>query len=301
MIDIKNLSKSFEGVKVVNQISCSIGDGTVFGIVGSNGAGKSTLLRTMSGVYDAEEGSIIYDGTELNNKLENAPSILFLSDEMYYEPNDSINALAKRYKLFYKNFDDEKFARILDVFSLNKKTRIEKLSKGMKKQAVLSVALSCGAKYLFLDETLDGLDPIMRINAKKLIYEEISDKKVTVVITSHSLKELEDMCDSLAMLHEGKIVVKGDVDGLKGELVKVRCAFSQKVSQSDFKGIDILDFASSGKLCTIIVKGKDGEIEKKISGMKPIYLEVLPVSIEETFVVSLKIKGYGSHMDWRDE
>ncbi len=301
MIQIKNVSKSFDGVKVLNDISCEMNEGTIFGIVGSNGAGKSTLLRTMAGVYDVEQGSISYDGTELKNKINYTPDILFLSDEIHYEPSETIGNLANRYKLFYNNFSDEKLNKLLEIFGLNKRTRIEKLSKGMKKQTVLSVALACRAKFLFLDETLDGLDPIMRINAKKMIYDEIADRQMTAVVTSHSLKELEDMCDNLAMLHEGGIVVQGNVDNLKGEMIKVRCAFESNISKEDFDGIEIYEFANSGKLYTIVTAGEEDVIKEKIAGMNPKYIELLPVSVEETFVIRLGIAGYGSQIDWRVE
>ena len=301
MIEIKNISKSFDEAKVLDDITCEVKRGTIFGIVGSNGAGKSTLLRVISGVYDPEEGSIAYNGTKLNNKLINTPDILFLSDEIHYEPSETINNLSKRYKLFYSNFSDEKLNVLLEMFNLKRKTRIEKLSKGMKKQAVLSVALACQPEFLFLDETLDGLDPIMRINAKKMIFDEILERQMTVVIASHSLKELEDMCDNLAMLHEGKIVVQGNVDSLKGQLIKIRCAFEGSVAKEDFKDMEIYSIESNGKLYTIVASGDEEKIKAKISGMNPMYIEVLPVSVEETFVIRLQLAGYGSHMDWRSE
>jgi len=293
MIEIMDVSKSFDGNKVLDNISCQIDDGTILGIVGSNGAGKSTLLRIMCGVYDIKQGSVIYEGVNLDNKLNYAPDILFLSDDMYYESGETIHSMAKRYRLFYKNFSNKKYDKLLSLFNLDKKKRIGKLSKGMKKQAFLSIALACDAKYLLLDETLDGLDPLMRINAKKLIFEETIKRQMVTVITSHSLKELEDMCDSLSMLHKGKVILRGYVDDFKSQFVKVRCAFEGQVVEEGFEDIDIESFECSGRIYTIIAKGDVEKIKDEVSKLNPILIEVIPITIEEIFVIKLKKTGYG--------
>jgi len=298
MIEIKDVSKSFDGNKVLDNISCQIDDGTILGIVGSNGAGKSTLLRIMCGVYDIKEGKIKYDGKNLENKLNYAPDILFLSDDMYYESGETIHSMAKRYRLYYKNFSNKKYEKLLSLFNLDKKKRIGKLSKGMKKQALLSIALACDAKYLLLDETLDGLDPLMRINAKKLIFEETVKRNMITVIASHSLKELEDMCDSLSMLHKGKIILHGNVDDFKSQFVKIRCAFDGQVVEEDFEDIDIQSFECSGRIYTIIAKGDAEKIKDEVDKLSPILLEVLPITVEEIFIIRLKRLGYGNQLEW---
>ena len=299
MIEIKNISKSFDEKKVLEDISLKIADGSIFGIVGSNGAGKSTLLRMMSGVYDVKDGSVLYGGVELGNKIKNTPNILFLSDDMYYETSDTIESMGKRYRTFYKEFECEKFEKLLNVFGLEKKTRMEKLSKGMKNQALLSAALASNAKYLLLDETLDGLDPLMRINAKKIIFDETIKREMVTVITSHSLKELEDMCDNLSMLHEGKIILQGNIDEFKANIVKIRCAFDEEITKDDFEELDIESFEKSGKIYTIIANGDKEIIMEKINKLKPILVEVFPVTIEEIFVIKLKQLGYGDKLEWR--
>jgi len=298
MIEVRNISKSFDDNIALDNISCDIADGSIFGIVGSNGAGKSTFLRILSGVYDINQGSILYDGEKLNNKMNNVPDILFLSDDMFFEPADTINSLAKRYKAIYEKFDYEKFEDLLKAYGLRKSEKMAKMSKGMRKQAFLSIALASNAKYLMLDETLDGLDPIMRINTKKLIFDEMSLRDMITVITSHSLKELEDMCDTLSMLHEGKIVIQGSIDDFKSSVVKIRCAFNNIVTKEAFKDIDIENLHISGKICTVIIKGSEEDAKTVLNKMNPLLVEILPVTVEELFVIKLNQMGYGSNMEW---
>lgn len=301
MIEIKNISMSFDDKKVLDDISCNISDGTIFGVVGSNGAGKSTLFRMMSGVYDKKSGEILYDGVDLGNKLNVAPEILFLSDEAYFESPDTIDMVAKRYKAYYKNFDNKKYLRMLKAYRLEKAMRMIKLSKGMKKQAFLSIALACNAKYLFLDETLDGLDPLMRINTKKVIFDEALNRSMITIIASHSLKELEDICDSLAILHDGKMIVQGAIDDIKIGLTKVRCAFNEEMTEDDFANLDILHFDRSGKIYTIVADDDESIVKKEIDKFNPILVEVLPITIEEVFVIRLQQLGYGVQNFMEDE
>lgn len=294
MIEIKNISKSFDDIKVLDDISCIIKDGAVFGIVGSNGAGKSTLLRMISGVYDIHSGTIAFDGTILEDRIDSIPSLLFLSDEVYFESADTIDIVTKRYKNIYKDFNEEKYKKLLGIFELNITQRMMKLSKGMKKQVFLSIALSSNVKYLLLDETLDGLDPLMRINIKKLIFDETMKNNMTTIVTSHSLKELEDICDGLAMIHNGKIVIQGDLDEIKRDLVKVRCAFNGEISENTFKSLNLVSYEKSGKIVTIVAKGDAREVEKEVNKLNPILVEILPITVEEVFISKLRQLGYGN-------
>lgn len=294
MIEIKNISKLFDGNKVVNDITCSIKQGSIFGIVGSNGAGKSTLLRMMTGVYDVNQGEILYDGKDLGNKLVNTEDILFLSGELHVEYAETMDMLAKRFKAHYKKFDDEKYQKLLEVYDLPKNKRISRFSKGMIKQAFLSVALACNVKYLMLDEVLDGLDPLMRINTKKILFDEAYSNKSTIIITSHSLKELEDVCDAVAMLHKGEMLVQGGIDDIKSDIVKVRCALEKEITKDDIKELDVQKFEQSGKLYTIVVRTDEANAKKVLDKFKPILLEILPITIEEVFVIKLQQTGYGN-------
>jgi len=294
MIEIKNVSKSFDKSEIVKNITCSIKEGSIFGIVGSNGAGKSTLLRMMTGVYDVNQGEIWYDGVELGNKLTNTQDILFLSGELHVEYAETMEMLAKRYKAHYREFDEEKYQKLLEVYDLPKNKRIAHFSKGMLKQAFLSVALACNVKYLVLDEVLDGLDPLMRINTKKILFDEAYTKKATIIITSHSLKELEDVCDSIAMMHKGEVLVQGSVDDIKSDLVKVRCALETQITQKDIEELNVQKFEQSGKLYTIVAKTSKENAKTVLDKFNPILLEMLPITIEEVFVMKLQQMGYGT-------
>lgn len=294
MIEIKNVSKFFDDNKVVNDITFTIKQGSIFGIVGSNGAGKSTLLRMMTGVYDVNHGEILYDGHDLGNKIANTENILFLSGELHVEYAETVEMLAKRFKSHYVKFDDEKYEKLLEVYDLPKNKRMSRFSKGMIKQAFLSAALACNVKYLMLDEVLDGLDPLMRINTKKILFDEVYSNKTTIIITSHSLKELEDVCDSIAMLHKGEILVQGGIDDIKSDIVKVRCALEKEITEGDIEELNVQKFEKSGKLYTIAARTNEEHAKKVLEKFNPILLEILPITIEEVFVIKLQQMGYGN-------
>lgn len=300
MIEIKNVSKSFDDNRVIKNLSCSIKEGSVFGIVGSNGAGKSTLLRMISGVYDVNEGEVLYNGVDLGNKIESTEDILFLSSELHTEYAETAQKIANRYKAHYKKFDNKKYEKLLEVYGLPKNKRVSKFSKGMIKQVFLSVALACNVKYLFLDEVLDGLDPLMRINTKKIIFDEAFGNKMTIAITSHSLKELEDMCDAMIMLHKGEVVLKDSVENIKSSLTKIRCAFEHDISAEDIKELHIERFEQSGKLYSIVVKDSEEAAKATLEKYNPILLEVLPLTVEEVFVIKLQQMGYGNNVFMED-
>ncbi len=206
MIKIENLTKNLGENKVLEGLDLIINDGDIFGLVGINGAGKSTLLRTISGVYEAESGSITYDGKDVFENPEVKKDIFFLSDNPYYPNNSSINNIIDFYKSFY-DIDVERFNKIINKFKLDTKKTINNFSKGMKRQLFIALAIAIGPKYLFLDEAFDGLDPLARLIFKRELSELIEEKKITVIISSHSLRELEDICDKYGLLDKGKINV----------------------------------------------------------------------------------------------
>lgn len=248
----------------------------------------------MTGVYDVSQGEILYGGVTLGNKIENTEDILFLSSELHVEYAETMDMLAKRFKAHYKNFDHQKYKKLLEVYDLPKNKRISRFSKGMIKQAFLCAALACNVKYLMMDEILDGLDPLMRINTKKMLFDEAYSNKTTIIISSHSLKELEDVCDSIAMLHKGEILVQGGIDDITANLIKVRCAFENEITEDKLKELDIQKFEKSGRLYTIVAKTSEENAKKVIGKFNPILLEMLPLTLEEVFVIKLQQMGYGN-------
>ncbi len=292
MISIKNLTKNFDDFTALDNVSCNIEKGVIYGVVGSNGAGKSTLLRLLSGIYKADGGIIEFDGENVWENPTVKENIVFVPDDIFYLNGSNLNRMAKLYASVYKNFDYSRFNFLVQTFKLDSKKSINTFSKGMKRQAAVILALSCHAQYMFFDETFDGLDPVMRALVKKLICDDVIENNVTAIMTSHSLRELEDTCDQLALLHKGGLVFESDISNLKTSLFKVQVAFSNDFTQADFGDLDILHYEKSGSVANMIVKG-DKEIT--ISGLKkmnPLLLDILPLSLEEVFTYEMAMLGY---------
>lgn len=293
MIQITNLTKTFGQTKAVDDMTCTIPDGCIFGMVGANGAGKSTLLRLIAGVYMQDSGTITIDGKTIYDNPSAKENIVFSADVMRtVSSGATLKRMADFYATFYKKFSYEKFEHLASVFGLKPKMRIRAMSKGMTKQSQTILALSCNAKMILFDETFDGLDPVARNVAKKLLYREVCDNGTTILVTSHSLRELEDTCDQLAMVYKGKIVLQSDVEGLKTKLFKVQLAFADERDRSAFDGFDVLSFNKAGKVINLILKGDRDESEARIKAMDPVLMEVLPLSLEEVFTYEMDTMGY---------
>ena len=265
MIEAKNVSKSFDGFCALNDISCVIPDGCIYGLVGTNGAGKSTLLRIMTGVYRQDAGGLTYDGMPVYENPIIKKDIVYVPDELYFLPGANLNRMAKLYAAVYP---------------------------GMKRQAAIMLALSCCPKYMFFDETFDGLDPVMRNLIKAIICQEVEDRHAVAVITSHSLRELEDTCDQLALLHKGGLVLESELIDLKTNMFKVQTAFLDEYDRGRFEGINILHFAKRGSVSNIIVRGDREEIIARFNALHPVILDILPLTLEEVFTYEVEALGY---------
>lgn len=295
MIEITNLSKGFGSVKALDSMTCTIPDGCIFGMVGANGAGKSTLLRLISGIYLPDEGSVKINGEEVYDNPKAKENLVFSSDIMRLVSNGAtLKRMAQFYASVYKNFSFEKFEHLASIFNLKPSLKVRAMSKGMTKQSQTILSLACNTDIILFDETFDGLDPIARNVAKKLLYREVCDNGTTIIVTSHSLRELEDTCDQLAMVYKGKIVLQSDVSDLKTKLFKVQLAFDQEHSREDFTaaGLELLSFTKAGKVVTLILKGDRDDAEAKLNAMKPVLMEVLPLSLEEVFTYEMNVMGY---------
>lgn len=295
MIEITNLSKGFGSVKALDSMTCTIPDGCIFGMVGANGAGKSTLLRLISGIYLPDEGSVKINGEEVYDNPKAKENLVFSSDLMRLVSNGAtLKRMAQFYASVYKNFSFEKFEHLASVFNLKPSLKVRAMSKGMTKQSQTILSLACCTPIMLFDETFDGLDPIARNVAKKLLYREVCDNGTTIIVTSHSLRELEDTCDQLAMVYKGKIVLQSDVSDLKTKLFKVQVAFEEEHAREEFtaNGLEVLSFNKAGKVATLILKGDRDDAEAKLRAMKPVLIEVLPLSLEEVFTYEMNIMGY---------
>ena len=287
MIKVENVVKKFEDFTALNQISCTIPDHCIYGLVGSNGAGKSTLLRLINGVYRQDEGSVTVDDAPVFENIEAKQKLVYVPDELYYMGNASMDRMALVYKGFYPEFSQERYETLAEQFKLDRKKGMNTFSKGMKRQAVTILALACRTKYIFFDETFDGLDPIMRNVVKSIIYDDVCERGTTAVITSHSLRELEDTCDQLALLHKGGLVLQSEVSDLKTNLFKMQIAFFNS------KGaLSLMHFSKQGSVANVIMRGNSDFAMDQLKKYDPILVEVLPLTLDEVFTYEMELLGY---------
>ena len=292
MICAKNLTMKFDDFAALKNLNCEIPESCIYGLVGSNGAGKSTFLRLVSGIYRPDEGEITIDGQAVYENPEIKSQILYVPDELYFLPQSNMYRMAELYSSIYKNFSYERFENLTKTFGLNPKANINTFSKGMKRQAATILALSCMPKFLFFDETFDGLDPVMRNLVKQVIYNDVLERKTTTIITSHSLRELEDTCDQLALLHKGGIVFESDIQNLKTSLFKIQVAFNGEFNKERFTNIEMMDYNQLGSVATFIARGDKEEVVAKIRALEPVLLDVLPLNLEEVFIYEMESLGY---------
>ena len=292
MIKVEELTKIFGSTRALDRVTCSVNDGCVYGMIGSNGAGKSTFLRVLSGVYKPDSGTVTVDGDSLWNNPVAKGRVMFVPDELYFLAGANIKRMGSLYATLFPRFDKKRFAQLIEGFRLDPRAQISTFSKGMKRQAATALALAAKPDYLFFDETFDGLDPIMRHYVKGLICEDVLDRGATAIITSHSLRELEDTCDQLALLHKGGLVLESDVLDLKTTKFKVQAAFREQITDGAFVGLDIKSMTKQGSVYNMIVNGDREKTVEALKKFDPILLEILPMTLEEVFVYELEALGY---------
>lgn len=292
MIRTENLTKLFDDYKALDAINCTIPEGCIYGMVGSNGAGKSTFLRLLTGIYRADEGNVTIDDENVYENPVIKSKIAFVPDELFFLNGANMDRMADLYRACYPDFDNKRYEYLAGTFQLDTRKPLMTFSKGMKRQAATILAISCKPKYLFFDETFDGLDPVMRNLVKSLICQDVEERKATAILTSHSLRELEDTCDQLALLHRGGLVFESDITNLKTKLFKVQVAFKEEFDKHSFEGIEMLHFVKHGSVANIIVRGDRDEVTGRIREMRPLLLEILPLSLEEVFTYEMEALGY---------
>ena len=292
MIQVERLTKKFQTYTALNQISVSVQPGSVFGLVGSNGAGKSTLLRTIAGIYKPDSGTVAIDGTPIFEHPNVKNDIFFISDFPYFIPQSNMKEMAKFYASMYSNWSHERYRELCSLFPIEEKMKISSMSKGMQRQVALICALSTQPKVLLMDEIFDGLDPVMRQLLKKLLAREVSERNITVMSASHNLRELEDVCDHVGLLHQGGVVFEQELDGLKLNLHKLQAVFKPMISMDVFSDLDILKFDMKGSLINMVIRGDKGVISRRIEALKPVYFEMLPLTLEEVFISEMEVSGY---------
>lgn len=286
------VSKQFDQIQALHQVSTYIPKGSIFGLIGSNGAGKSTFLRLLAGIYRPDQGQVLIDGQSVYENEALKQRIFYISDEQFYFPNSSMQEMADYYAVLYQRFSYERFAELTKLFRLDSRRKLSTFSKGMQKQAHIILALSCQPDYLFCDETFDGLDPVMRQAVKRLLADAVLEQQMTPIIASHNLRELEDICDHIGLLHQGGVVFERELDQLQNNIHKVQCAFTEPKEREAFAGLDIVTAEQRGSLSILIVRGNAEKTEAIIGAMKPLYCELLPLTLEEIFITEMEVLGY---------
>lgn len=293
MIKATGVSKSFDDIKAVDNVSLSLKEGEVFGLIGTNGAGKSTFLRMMAGVIRPDEGTIELDDEEVYENTNAKSKMMYLSDEQFFYPGSSVRDMLKFYKEIYKDFDEAQFSSLCASFELGLDRKIRTFSKGMKKQLSILFGICSKVKYLFCDETFDGLDPVMRQAVKSLFAAQMSDRDFTPIIASHNLRELEDICDHVGLLHKGGVILSKDLADLKSNIHKVQCVFDENQNFDEIaRRLTIVNSEKRGRLHTLTVRGEKESILNTIDSFNPVFCEALPLSLEEIFISETGVIGY---------
>ena len=292
MIELKNLKKYYGDIAAVDNISLTIKNGVVMGLLGTNGAGKSTLLRCMAGILKPEHGEVLINGQPVWNNPEAKSLFFYISDDQFYFPNSTPKDLGAFYKTYYPAFDAEHFHELLNKIDLPANRKIRTFSKGMKKQLSILLGICAGTQYLFCDETFDGLDPVMRQAIKSLFIQEMAERSFTPVIASHNLRELEDISDHIGLLHKGGVLLSQDLEDLRSNLTKVQCVLPEEYDQKIQDALLVVKMQRHGKLLTMTVRGESDKVIGWLNSLNPIYCEAIPLTLEEIFISETEVAGY---------
>ena len=292
MLEAKNLTKRFDDIMAVDHISAQIRDGYVFGLIGTNGAGKSTFLRMASGVLKPDEGTIQLDGEDIYENLKMKRRFFYISDDQFFFGNATPQELMAFYRTVYPEFNVQRYYHLLESFDLGKRRKVSTFSKGMKKQLSVILGLCANTEYIFCDETFDGLDPVMRQAVKSLFANDMAERNLTPIIASHNLRELEDICDHVGLLHKGGILLSKDLDDMKLNIHKSQGVLKPGMKAEELEGLDIVKTEYRGSLATITVRGKREEVEAAMRAGEPLFFELIPLSLEEIFISETEVAGY---------
>ncbi len=293
MITASQISKQFDGIEAVKDISVSIRNGEVFGLIGTNGAGKSTFLRMACGILKPDSGTLLVDEKQVYENDAVKAEIFYISDDQYFLPNATPLDMADFYNDYYVKFDMGRFRELLGKFQLEQRRKVATFSKGMKKQLSVLLGVCANTKYMFCDETFDGLDPMMRQAVKSIFAGELAGRDFTPVIASHNLRELEDICDSVGILHQGGVIMQKDLEEMKLNIHNIQCVFHTPEDEAAaLRGLAIVKSEKRGSLNTLTVRGKIEEIMAGINLHNPVFAENISLTLEEIFISETEVAGY---------
>ena len=293
MIEAKAVSKSFDGFLALNDLDMTVPKGSIYGLVGPNGAGKSTILRHLCGVYRPDSGVITIEGQPVYENPTIKERMVVIPDDVYYYGSASVREMMKFYRGMYPTFSMERFEKLAEAFpEVDAKRPIRRMSKGMQKQAAFWLAMSCCPDYLLLDEPVDGLDPVMRRQVWSLLMGDVAERGTTVLVSSHNLRELEDVCDHVGILSRGRVLIERSLSDLQENLVKMQVVFQEKEMPRMPEDLQILHVSRVGRIHTLIVRGGATEVTNRLAAFGPILLEALPLTLEEIFIYELGGEDY---------
>ncbi len=292
MIEAIGLTKRFDDIIAVDHIDAQIKEGSVFGLIGTNGAGKSTFLRMAAGILKPDEGKILIDGEEVFENAAIKSRFFYISDDQFFLNNATPKDMMQYYRVLYPAFDETRFYSLLKGFDLKPDRKIHTFSKGMKKQLSVLLGICAGTSYIFCDETFDGLDPVMRQTVKSLFANDMAERNLTPIIASHNLRELEDICDHVGLLHKGGILLSRELDDMKLNIHKVQCVLKPGDEPEQLHGLDIIGMERRGSLLTLTIRGKKEEIGTILQTYHPVFFEMIPLSLEEIFISETEVAGY---------
>ena len=289
-IQVRELVKSFDGFRALDGLNISVPKGAVYGLVGPNGAGKSTVIRHLAGIYKQDSGEVLIDGEPVYENTAVKSRIAYIPDEIFYFSQASLNDMMKFYSSVYPTFSPERFEKLGEAFELDRKRHIRKFSKGMQKQAAFLLALSQCPDVVILDEPVDGLDPVMRRQVWNILLGDVAENGTTVIVSSHNLRELEDVCDHVGIMDRGKMCIERSLGALQSSIVKIQLALPDGVSLPD--GLEILHSSSVGRVRQLILRGSAEELTAKLYTCAPLLCDILPLSLEEIFIYEMEGAGH---------
>ena len=295
MLTVQGLNKSFGTKKAIAELSLALGEGHIFGMLGTNGAGKSTLLRMMSGVLRADSGSVLLDDAPVYENPAAKRQICYLSDEPTFLANASIAEMGRMQAAYYPEYSESKLRELCDRFALPMNERITGFSKGTQKRVQICLGLALNPRVLLCDETFDGLDPVMRDSFKRVLSEETVDRGLITVLAGHNQQEMEDICDSVGFLHEGRLVCSGDLDALLRDVHRVQLIPTDETTDEALAALSPLRMQRQGRLYMMTFRGDREQLEQKLSALQPLFMEFLPLSLEEVFILEMEDRGYAQH------
>lgn len=292
MIQMREINKTFEKHPVVNDVNLTIEKGSIYGLIGSNGAGKTTIIKLLAGIYEQDSGEVLLDGTSIYENEQLKAKFFYISDQPYFFPQYTVKQMAQFYKSIYPSWNESRFIKLAEVFEFSMNKKLHTFSKGVQRQAAFWLALSTMPEILILDEPMDGLDPVARKKVKNLLIQDVADREMTILISSHNLREIEDICDHIGILHNGTLLLEKDLDDLKSDIHKVQVAYKGDPPANLEDNLKMLHCEKRGSVMLCIIRGKEEEIEEKIRKSQPVIFDLLPLTLEEIFIYEMGDIGY---------